>query len=104
MKHLLAWKPRLGGSGPDNELAFDHALQTFGKWERPGDVVFHHFLQRLDSEGGFAIVETDNDLSLLHMTNKFVTWFEFTLTPVIEFEQGLPAFSEGLEFRKKSHS
>lgn len=41
------------------------------KWSPPSDETFHQFLGRLDSTGGFAVVETDNPDSLAEAPSKF---------------------------------
>jgi hypothetical protein len=99
MKYVLSWKPRLAGSGAENENDYKHVLDVFSSWEEPSDVTFHEFLQRLDGAGGFAVVESDNPASVLEGPTKFGPWFEFTVTPVMDFRDGVPVFGAGVEFR-----
>ena len=100
MKYLVSWKPRSGGSGKDNEAAAARGLQVFGKWSPPSDVTFHQFLTRLDGEGGYSVVETDNPANVLEAPAKFSPWFEFTVVPVMDIMEGVPVFNEAVEFRK----
>ncbi len=100
MKYLVSWKARGGGSGRDNEAGVARSLQVFSKWSPPSDATFHQFLTRLDGEGGFAVVESDNPASVLEGPSKFGPWFEFTVTPVLDIMEGVPLFNEGVEFRK----
>ena len=100
MKYLVSWTLREGGSGNDREADVERSLQVFSKWSPPGDATFHQFLTRLDGQGGYAVVESDNPASVLEGPSKFGPWFEFTVTPVIDIMEGVPIFNEGIEFRR----
>ena len=100
MKYHVAWKPRGGGAGSQLEADAARSLQVFSKWSPPGDVTFHQFVTRIDGEGGYAIVESDNPAGVMDGPVKFMPWFEFTVTPVIDIMAGIPIFNEGIEFRK----
>jgi hypothetical protein len=60
MKYVLSWTARSGGSPADFEIAERRSLDVFSKWSPAADVTFHQFVQRVDGEGGFAVVETGN--------------------------------------------
>lgn len=100
MKYLVSWKPREGGSGEDNEAGAARSLEVFGKWSPPNDATFHQFLTRLDGEGGFAVVESDNPASVMEGPTKFGPWFAFTVTPVMDIMDGIAIASEAIEFRR----
>ncbi len=100
MKYVVSWKPRSGGSGADNEASVARSLQVFSKWSPPNGATFHQFVTRLDGEGGYAVVEADDPLAVMEGPSKFSPWFEFTVTPVVDITEGIPTFSEGIEFRK----
>jgi hypothetical protein len=100
MKYLVAWTNRSGGSASDNEATVARSLEVFSKWSPPADETFHQFLSRLDGEGGYAVVETDNPLSLLEGPAKFGPYFEFSVTPVVDITEGVPVLNEGIEFRR----
>jgi len=100
MKYLVSWKARSGGSASDNEEAVARSLAVFSKWSPPSDETFHQFLTRVDGEGGYAVVETDNVLSLLDGPAKFGPYFEFSVVPVVDIAEGVPVLSEGIEFRR----
>jgi hypothetical protein len=63
-------------------------------------VTFHQFLQRVDAEGGFAVVETDNPNSLLSDCAKFSAWFVFHVHPVVDITDAVPILNEALDFRE----
>ncbi len=100
MKYLVSWKPRSGGSGSENEAAVERTLQVFSKWAPASDATFHQFLTRLDGEGGYAVVESDNPASIMEGPIKFSPFMEFTVTPVMDITDGIAVMSEGIEFRK----
>ncbi len=99
-KYLVTWTARSGGSGAEQEAAEERSLQLFSKWSPPADATFHQFLTRLDGNGGAAVVETDNPLSVLEGPAKFGPYFEFNVVPVIDIMDGVAVGQEGIEFRQ----
>ena len=99
MKFMISWTARGGGSGADNEAAAKRGLQVFGKWSPPEGDTFHQFLTRLDGEGGYAVVETDNALNILDSAAKFAPWFKFEVVPVVDIMEGTPVAAQAIEFR-----
>ena len=81
MKYVVSWKALQGGSAADNEAAAERGLQLFSKWSPAADSTFHQFVERLDGTGGYAVIETDNPLSVLDGPSKFGTLFEFKVDP-----------------------
>ena len=99
MKYVMAWTSRLGGSGKENEDGVQRALQLFSKWQPAPGTTFHQFVGRIDGEGGFAVVETDDPAALMATSSKFAPYFDFQIVPVIDFAESVPAWQEGVEFR-----
>ncbi|WP_238994639.1 DUF3303 domain-containing protein [Mycolicibacterium chubuense] len=95
----MTWTSRLGGSGEDNEKAMKRALELFSKWQPPAGTTFHQFVGRLDGEGGFAIVETDNSTELLTETMKFAPFNSFQIHPVVDMADWAQAAQQGIDFR-----
>jgi Domain of unknown function (DUF3303) len=100
MKYHVSWKVRAGGSAADNEAASARLLEVFSKWSPPSDATYHQFLGRLDGDGGFAVVETDNPASVLEGPAKFAPWLEFSVIPVLDIMETVPVLNDGIEFRK----
>ena len=98
-KYVVSWRPRPGGSVAENEAAEERTLELFSKWSPPADATFHQFVSRLDGNGGFAVVETDNPLSVLEGPAKFGVAFDFDVVPVIDIMEGIPVANEAIEFR-----
>ena len=100
MKYVISWKALQGGSSAENEAAAERGLQLFSKWSPAPDATFHQFVERLDGTGGYAVVETDNPMSILDGPSKFGTLFEFKVDPVIDIMESIPMANEGIEFRR----
>jgi hypothetical protein len=100
MKYVMSWTARPGGSGAEIEKAERRSLDVFSKWSPSPDVTFHQFVQRVDGEGGFAVVETDNPAGMLSDCAKFGPWFSFQVFPVLDMMDSIPVINEALEFRE----
>ena len=83
MKHVLSWTDRLTGSSKENEQGAKRALELFSKWEPPVGATFVQFVGRLDGEGAFAVVETDEPTDILDASAKFAPLKMFTVHPVV---------------------
>lgn len=80
MKYLISWETRPGIT----EQAATRALQVFGKWSPTQPEQFKEFLGRIDGNGGFAVVETDDPKLIAKDTAPFVSFFEFHVYPCLE--------------------
>jgi hypothetical protein len=100
MKYVLAWTNRLTGSAKDNEASVRRGLELFSKWQPPASSTFHQFVGRLDGNGGFAVVETDNPADLLDGAAKFGTNNEFQLYPVVDISDWVQTLGQGVDFRE----
>jgi Protein of unknown function (DUF3303) len=99
MKYVVCWTPRAGGSPAEAEVASRRALDVFSKWTPPDGVTFHQFLARLDTEGGYAVVETDDARLVAEAPAKFAPWFDFDITPVLDMDTAVPITQEAIDFR-----
>ena len=100
MKYVMTWTPRLSGSTAENEAAVRRSLEVFSKWQIPASSTFHQFVSRIDGNGGFAVVETDNSADLLDGAAKFGPFNEFQLYPVVDMAEFTRAAQDGVEFRE----
>ena len=64
-------------------------LQTISTWTASPGTTIHQFVVRIDGEGGFAVVESDNPADLAGTIFKFATILECTVYPVIDVDEGL---------------
>ena len=99
MKYVLAWTTRSSGSAAENEAAEVRILEVFSKWAPGPDITIHQFVQRLDGQGGFAVVEGDNPAAILKDVVIFTPFNEYTLYPVIDIAEGAQIIREAVEFR-----
>ena len=99
MKYVVSWTAREGGSAADIEVAERRSMEVFSKWAPDPSVTFHQFVQRVDGDGGFSVVETDNPEHLLADSAKFSPWFAFQVFPVVDMTDAVAVFNDALEFR-----
>jgi hypothetical protein len=99
MKYVMAWTSRLSGSGKENEDGVRRALAVFSQWQPPAGTTFHQFVGRLDAEGGFAVVETDDPTELAAATAKFAPFNVFQIYPVVDISEWALTMQEGVDFR-----
>ena len=102
MKYVMAWTTRFGGSGKENEESAERALQLFSKWQAPAGSTFHQFVGRLDGDGGFAVVETDDPALIARDTAIFSAFFDFMVYPVLDIQESARIGGEAVEFRRSA--
>jgi hypothetical protein len=100
MKYVVSFTPRPGGSPADAEIAAKRSMDVFSKWTPPDGVAFHQFLSRLDTGGGYAVVETDNPMLVAEGPAKFAPWFDFEVTPVVDMTEAVAIGQEAIDFRE----
>ena len=71
MKYVVSWTFRLGGSAAENEAGVKRLLEVYSKWTIPESMTYHRFVNRVDGDGGFAVVETDNPMDMIGDVGKF---------------------------------
>jgi hypothetical protein len=96
MKYVIAWEV------PENasEEMQARSLQVFGKWSPAEGTNFLQFLNRVDSRGGFAVVETEDPTLIARDTAIFGAFLNFTVHPVMDIEEGTRILNEAVEFRR----
>ncbi len=99
-KYVVSWRFRLGGTAQENHEDTKRLLDTFAKWAPPSDQDFQQFLGRIDGQGGFAVVETDNPASLGQGPGIFGPWLEYEVVPVLDIMDSVGITTAGSEFRE----
>lgn len=99
MKYVVSWTARGSGSAADIEVGERRSMEVFAKWAPDPSVTFLQFVQRVDGDGGFSVVETDNPEELLADAAKFSPWFAFQVFPVVDMTEAVGVFNDALEFR-----
>ncbi len=98
MKYVLEWTPRAGGSAQENLASMKRSLEIFSKWS-PSTTV-HQFVARVDAQGGFAVMETDDPTTMARDCAIFSPYLNFTAHPVVEIDQGAAALTAAVEFNE----
>ena len=94
MKYVITWTPR----ATFTEEAAARSLQVFGKWSPSEGADFKEFLGRIDGQGGYAVVETDDPRLIAKDTAPFTSWFDFAVHPVLEIADTTAVDIEAVEF------
>ena len=99
-KYLISWKARQNRTAQQNHDDVKKTLATFAKWQPRADQNFLQFVQRVDGQGGYAVVETDKPADIGDGPSKFATFNEFEVIPVIDIADGVAENAAGVEFRE----
>lgn len=93
MKYVVSWEPR--PSATEETLA--RSLQVFTKWSPREGATFKEFVSRVDGQGGFAVVETDDPSLIMRDTAEFGSFFDFSVYPVLEIAEATVINTEAME-------
>jgi hypothetical protein len=99
MKYMLSWTNRAGGSASQLEEDAKRALQMYQKWTPPSGLNILAWVGRVDGEGGYALVETDDPSLIAGIPAKFATYLITTVHPVLEMADMAQIAGEGIEWR-----
>ena len=75
------------------------SLQVFSKWVPSDSVTFEQFLGRVDAQGGYAVVSTDDPAAISRDMAIFGTWFEMSVVPVLEIAESTAQATDAVEFK-----
>jgi len=94
MKYVVTWqlRPNL------TEETAKRSLTVFSKWSPSHPEHFSAFLGRLDGNGGFAVIETDDPNEIARDTAPFSIWFEFHVYPCLEIADTAAINGEAVAF------
>jgi hypothetical protein len=82
MKYVISWETRQNTT----EEMQERGLTVFSKWAPAEGVTFHQFLGRIDGQGGYAVVETDNPELIAHDMATFGAFFDMSVHPCLEIQ------------------
>lgn len=94
MKYVISWEARSNVT----EESTKRGLMVFSKWSPTHPEHFHAFLGRIDGNGGFAVVETDDPAEIARDTAPFTAWFEFSVYPVMDIADTAAIGGEAVAF------
>jgi len=95
MKYVISWEFRPNTT----EEAQARSLQVFSKWSPAEGATFVQFVGRVDGNGGFAVVETDDPALLARDTAIFGAFLDMRVYPVLDIEETARIAGEAVEFR-----
>ena len=100
MKYVVTWRERPTGSAAEYEAAQKRVLEVFAAWKMPDSLVFHQFLVRVGTFGGYAVVETEFPGDLQYLTTAFAV-FDFTVEPVMDVMDAVAVENAAIEWRER---
>jgi hypothetical protein len=94
MKYTITWETR-----PNiTEESAARSLTVFSKWSPSHPEHFQAFLGRIDGNGGFAVVDTEDPNEIAKDTAPFTPWFEFHVYPCLDIADSAAINGEALAF------
>jgi hypothetical protein len=75
-------------------------LEAYSKWAPPESTTYHQFLGRVDSGGGYAVIETENPADIAETTAKFATFADWQVQPVLDIEDAVELATAAIKFRE----
>lgn len=96
MKYVVTWTPRESGA---SEADTKRSLAIFSKWTPAPSTTFHQFVGRIDGEGGFAFVETDDPKDILRDVSLFTPWLKYEVHPVADITEVAAIGTEVIKIR-----
>lgn len=79
-KYVIQWTDR----GNSDIASARRLSDLFSKWQPSPSSTFHQFVERVDGQGGFAVVDSDNPADLLRDAALFSPWLVFEVYPVMD--------------------
>jgi hypothetical protein len=99
MLFLVSWTGRPGGSPAEMLEANRATLKAFEKWT-PAAGEYKAMVSRIDGQGGYALIESDNPAGLLEDAAKFSDTFVFETVPVLDMMEAVPVFNTAMQWRE----
>ena len=100
MKYVLMFTPQEGGSEEERYEAARRAQQLLQKFTPAKSATIHQWVTRIDGQGGFSVVETDNEEDLLRDLTLWSSFVEFRCYPVIDIDRATPIVDAALRVRE----
>jgi hypothetical protein len=98
MKYVLSWENRAPG-GSQTEADVRRVVELVSKWQPPAAWTITEWVARIDGEGGYAVIQTDNAAGILAEIAKFGPYVEFSVHPVVDQADAVQMLNEGIGFR-----
>ncbi|MHB1503462.1 MAG: DUF3303 domain-containing protein [Acidimicrobiales bacterium] len=105
MKYLVQWRAHQHHSSEHFENDTQRMNAVLDKWIPPEGLVIHHFLARVDGQGGIAIVEvpaSDDGSLLAEAPSVFAPWFSYEIIPMMDIPVAIESATHGRELRHRA--
>ena len=97
MKFVLSYTVRAGGSVEERVTGGEAAQKLLANWAPSDKATIQQWVQRCDGNGGFAVLETDDQAALFRDLAVWAPWLDFDVVPVIDIGDATPITQEALE-------
>jgi hypothetical protein len=94
VKYVVAWQQRENVT----EAVQARSLEVFSRWSPDEGTTFLQFVSRIDSQGGFAVVETDDATLIARDMAIFGAFFEMSVYPVLDVQEGASISAAAIAF------
>jgi Domain of unknown function (DUF3303) len=96
MKFVLSYTLREGGSVEERVTGGEAAQKLLANWAPSDTATIHQWVQRCDGNGGFAVLENDNQADLFRDLAVWAPWLDFEVVPVLDIADATPITQEAL--------
>jgi hypothetical protein len=97
MKFVLSYTVRAGGSVEERVTGGEAAQKLLANWTPSDKATIQQWVQRCDGNGGFAVLETDDQGELFRDLAVWAPWLDFDVVPVIDIGDATPITQEALQ-------
>jgi Protein of unknown function (DUF3303) len=97
MKFVLSYTVRAGGSVEERVTGGEAAQKLLANWAPSDKATIQQWVQRCDGNGGFAVLETDDQAELFRDLAVWAPWLDFDVVPVIDIGDATPITQEALQ-------
>lgn len=100
MKFVLTFTPHEGGSEQERYESARRAQMLLQKWEPAKSANIREWVTRCDGQGGFAVLETDNEQDLLRDLALWSSFLRFEVYPVVDNTIAVPLTTAAIQARE----
>jgi hypothetical protein len=97
MKFVLSYTLRSGGSVEERITGGEAAQKLLANWAPSDKATIHQWVQRCDGNGGFAVVENDDEAVLYRDIAVWAPWLDFEVVPVLDIADATPITQDALQ-------
>jgi hypothetical protein len=99
MKFVFTYTTQQGGSEADRHEAAKKAQQLLATWQPSDTASILQWVSRVDGNGGFSVIETDNAENILKDLSTWSSFLDFQVYPVVDIADATPVTQAALDAR-----